>query len=147
PGQRRGECAGRLRGRSNPSRARGPSGPSVIATGSSGASASQMPIASTGAMSCAAAAVRLRTSLRSSESVTARAIAAQASPRAGGLPLASLRPAPQLAPLLQHAQPHRGAPHEEPVAARDQALDVLRVRVRVAARDVVVLADLEDAVD
>src|SRR5262249_44585539 len=106
-----------------------------------------MPIASTGTMSCAAAAIRLRTSLRSSESATARAIAEQASPKPGGVPLASLRPARELASLVQHAERARGARHEEAVATSDQALDVLRVRVRMAARHVVVLADLEDAVD
>src|SRR3989454_5732327 len=56
-------------------------------------------------------------------------------------------PAGELASLLEDAERARGARHEEPVAARDQALDVFPVRVRVAARDVVVLADLENAVD
>src|SRR5262245_47966105 len=146
-GQSRWEYSARRMGRSNPSRARGPSGPSVIAIGSSGASASQMPIASTGAMSRAAAAMRVRTSLRSSESATARAIAEHASPKTAGLPWASLRPARELASLLQHAERARGARHEEAVAARDQALDVRPVRMGMAARDVVVLADLENAVD
>src|SRR5437867_9059639 len=48
----------------------------------------------------------------------------------------------ELAPLLEHSERPRRARHQEAVAARDQALDVLRVRMRVAARHVVVLADL-----
>src|SRR5437867_8419477 len=67
--------------------------------------------------------------------------------RLAARPSPALRPARELASLLEHAERSRRARHEEPVAARDQALDVLRVRVRVAARDVVVLADLENAVD
>src|SRR5258705_4450791 len=53
----------------------------------------------------------------------------------------------ELAPLLEHPERPRRARHQEAVAARDQALDVLRVRMWVAARHVVVLADLENAID
>src|SRR5882724_10970239 len=67
--------------------------------------------------------------------------------RRAARPSPALRPARELAPLLEHAERARGARHEEPVAARDQALDVLGVRVRMAARHAVVLADLENAVD
>src|SRR3989442_12008972 len=67
--------------------------------------------------------------------------------RRAARPLPALRPARELASLIEHAERARGARHEEPVAARDQALDVPRVRVRMAARHVVVLADLENAVD
>src|SRR5262249_56311412 len=53
----------------------------------------------------------------------------------------------ELAPLLEDAERPRRARHQEAIAARDQALDVLRVRMRVAARHVVVLADLQNAID
>src|SRR2546429_6174462 len=56
-------------------------------------------------------------------------------------------PAGELAPLLEHPERSRRARHQEAIAARDQALDVLGVRMRVAAWHVVVLADLENAVD
>src|ERR1700694_1620325 len=56
-------------------------------------------------------------------------------------------PSGELSALLQHRERARRARHQEAVALGDQALDVLGVGVGVAAGDVVVLADLEDAVD
>src|SRR6266850_5803464 len=62
-------------------------------------------------------------------------------------PISALDPAGELPSLLEHRERPRRARHQEPVAARDQALDVLRVRMRVAAGHVVVLADLQNAID
>src|SRR6266568_4915044 len=53
----------------------------------------------------------------------------------------------QLATLLEHREGARRARHEEAVATGDQALEVARVRVGMAARDVVLLTNRENTVD
>jgi hypothetical protein len=53
----------------------------------------------------------------------------------------------QLAPLFQDAKRARRTRHQEAIAAGDQALDVTRIRMRMAARDMVFLTDIQNAVD
>src|SRR6267142_3362383 len=58
-----------------------------------------------------------------------------------------LIPAGELAPLIQDAEGARRGRHEKSIAARDQALDVVRIGMRMAARHVVLFADRQNAVD
>jgi hypothetical protein len=56
-------------------------------------------------------------------------------------------PTRQLAPLLKDREGARRARHQETVAAGDQALDIAGIRVGMAARDVVLLTNFENAIN
>ena len=58
-----------------------------------------------------------------------------------------LLPSGELPSLIEHCERARSARHHEAVAVLDQPLDIFSVRMLMAADDVVLLADLEDAVD
>src|SRR5574341_483722 len=67
--------------------------------------------------------------------------------RAKALTPPASTPPCQLAPLFEYREGAWGTRHEEAIATGDQALDVARIRVGMAARDVVLLTNRQNTVD
>ena len=63
------------------------------------------------------------------------------------LPSSLRTPTGELAPLFQHAKRAPRGGHQQSVSARNQALDVASIGMGMAARHIMLLADLENAID